>query len=50
VTWKEYETGLEDRLADLHGRVHRLYQEWERIGHNPRGEFIFRRLMDDNVR
>ena len=23
VTWKEYETGLEDRLADLHSRVHR---------------------------
>lgn len=23
VTWREYETGLEDRLADLHGRVHR---------------------------
>jgi retron-type reverse transcriptase len=23
VRWKEYETGLEDRLADLHGRVHR---------------------------
>jgi group II intron reverse transcriptase/maturase len=23
VTWKEYETGLEDRLSDLHGRVHR---------------------------
>ena len=23
VTWKEYETGLEDRLTDLHGRVHR---------------------------
>ena len=23
VTWEEYETGLEDRLADLHGRVHR---------------------------
>lgn len=22
-TWKEYETGLEDRLKDLHGRVHR---------------------------
>jgi group II intron reverse transcriptase/maturase len=22
-TWKEYETGLEDRLPDLHGRVHR---------------------------
>jgi RNA-directed DNA polymerase len=23
VTWKEYEKGLEDRLKDLHGRVHR---------------------------
>src|SRR6202051_1525088 len=23
VTWQEYETGLEDRLPDLHGRVHR---------------------------
>jgi group II intron reverse transcriptase/maturase len=23
LTWKEYETGLEDRLNDLHGRVHR---------------------------
>jgi hypothetical protein len=23
VNWKEYETGLEDRLADLHSRVHR---------------------------
>jgi group II intron reverse transcriptase/maturase len=23
VRWKEYETGLEGRLADLHGRVHR---------------------------
>ena len=23
VRWKEYETGLEDRLEDLHGRVHR---------------------------
>jgi group II intron reverse transcriptase/maturase len=23
VTWREYETGLEDRLVDLHGRVHR---------------------------
>jgi RNA-directed DNA polymerase len=23
VTWDEYETGLEDRLIDLHGRVHR---------------------------
>ena len=23
VTWKEYESGLEGRLADLHSRVHR---------------------------
>jgi RNA-directed DNA polymerase len=23
VSWQEYETGLEDRLADLHSRVHR---------------------------
>src|SRR5205807_4446898 len=23
VTWKEYESGLEGRLADLHNRVHR---------------------------
>jgi len=23
VTWKEYETGIEDRLSDLHGRIHR---------------------------
>jgi RNA-directed DNA polymerase len=23
VTWKEYETGLEERLADLHSRLHR---------------------------
>jgi RNA-directed DNA polymerase len=23
VTWKAYETGLEDRLIDLHSRVHR---------------------------
>ena len=23
VTWQEYETGLENRLLDLHGRVHR---------------------------
>ena len=23
MTWREYETGLEDRLVDLHSRVHR---------------------------
>jgi RNA-directed DNA polymerase len=29
MTWKAYETGLEDRLSDLHGRVHRgAYQAW----------------------
>jgi len=26
VTWQEYETGLEDRLVDLHSRVHRAYR------------------------
>ena len=25
VTWQEYETGLEDRLVDLHNRVHRRW-------------------------
>lgn len=29
VTWQEYATGLEDRLKDLHSRVHRgAYQAW----------------------
>ncbi len=23
MTWREYEAGLEDRIADLHGRIHR---------------------------
>src|SRR6266852_2156833 len=23
MTWKEYETGLDEKLADLHGRIHR---------------------------
>jgi len=23
MTWQEYGDGLEDRLADLHGRIHR---------------------------
>jgi RNA-directed DNA polymerase len=23
ITWQEYETGLEDRITDLHSRVHR---------------------------
>jgi len=34
LTWQEYETGLENRLADLHNRVHTV----ERIGHNPHEE------------
>jgi RNA-directed DNA polymerase len=28
VTWKEYETGLDGRIADLHNRVHRGAHEW----------------------
>ena len=31
VTWQEYETGLEGRLADLHSRVHRLHLRAERV-------------------
>ena len=34
VTWQEYATGLEDRLTDLHGRVHRgayRAQPWRRV-------------------
>ena len=31
VTWQEYETGLEDRLADLHSRVHRGAQPSRRV-------------------
>jgi retron-type reverse transcriptase len=23
MTWQEYEEGLEERIADLHGRIHR---------------------------
>ena len=45
VTWQEYESGLEDRLIDLHSRVHH-----ERIGRNHQGESIYRRLTGGNVR
>jgi hypothetical protein len=45
VTWKEYETGLEDRLADC-----TLGLTVERIGHRLREESSFRRLTDGNVR
>ena len=45
VTWQEYETGLEDRLSDLHSRVHR-----ERIGRDRRDESTYRRLMGGNAR
>ena len=45
VTWQEYETGLEDRLVDLHSRVHRgAYRA------NRRGESLFRKLTGGNVR
>ena len=45
VTWQEYETGLEDRLVDLHSRVHRgAYRA------NLRGESLFRKLTGGNVR
>ena len=42
---EEYEDGLEDRLKDLHGRVHRgAYQA------HPREECIYRKPMGGNVR
>src|SRR5712691_6557645 len=43
--YREYEEGLEDRLIDLHSRVHPLCAKRERIGHNPRGECIYGRTM-----
>ena len=48
VTWQEYETGLEDRLVDLHSRVHRgAYR-----AKPSRRVFIplYRRLTGGNVR
>src|SRR2546426_11467993 len=45
VTWQEYETGLEDRLADLHSRVHRgAYRA------KPSDESLYRRLTGGSVR
>ena len=48
VTWQEYETGLEDRLVDLHSRVHR--GAYRAFGQNLRGESLFRKLTGGNVR
>src|ERR1700746_2554044 len=45
VTWQEYETGLEERLADLHAGF-----TVERTGRNLRGESIFRRPTGVNAR
>ena len=45
VTWQEYETGLEDRLVDLHSRC-----TVERTGQNRQGESLSRRLTGGNVR
>ena len=44
ITWEEYETGLEGRLADLHSRVHRGAYRASR-----REEFSYRKEMDGNV-
>ena len=30
VSWQQYESGLEERLIDLHGRVHRLHHRHAR--------------------
>ena len=45
VRWQEYESGLEDRLAGLHSRVH-----VERAGLNLQGESTYRSPMGGNVR
>jgi len=39
------ETGLEDRLVDLHSRVHREHNR-----QNLQGESLYRRLTGGNVR
>src|SRR5229473_4424487 len=45
VTWQEYESGLENRLVDLHGRVHRgAYRALP-----SRRECTYRKKMDGNV-
>ena len=46
VTWQDYEAGLEDRLVDLHGRVHRgAYR-----AQPSRRVFIPKSVMGGNVR
>ena len=45
MRWQEYETGLEDRLIDLHCGF-----TVERIGLSPQDESLYRRLTDGNVR
>jgi hypothetical protein len=45
VRWKEYEIGLEDRLADLHSRIIVV-----RTGHGPQEESIYRRPTGGNAR
>ncbi len=45
VRWQEYESGLEDRLVNLHSRVHRAAFRAQRSG-----ESIYRRPMGGDVR
>ncbi len=44
ITWKEYEQGVEGRIADLHGRVHRGAY----TGHSPHGGSTSRNRMAGN--
>ena len=44
MTWQEYETDLDEKLADLHRRIHR-----GRIERNLPREPTFRKPMDGNV-
>ena len=45
MTWKEYETGLEDRIADLHSRVHRDHFGSD-FHHDSRGAPPFRENLN----
>src|SRR5207245_1640230 len=50
VTWQEYEIGVEDRLVDLHGRVHRgAYRAQPSRRKYAQGEVVVIRFADDTI-
>jgi RNA-directed DNA polymerase len=46
VTWQEYEDGLEDRLIDLHGRVHRGARSFDNLDKSWLVQFVEHRVAD----